>query len=372
MVKCLEQSVVPTKNRVKHVEYITAVYDFKKWLQSGLQISLSGHGSSSTWKEAHMESCHLYRFIKRRNLPKFAEEACGTEFTEPTHKDDIIILVKYRMASDGYAQPPQCFAPNQRFENLAKTVSSLQMAPRSVLSARQAKEFLKTAKAVTQPPWEMTRASEYLTNLVERNEMVNTPAWELPQIAWALSPWKLQPEDGAFLAGDLPADVMTPVWVQTGPASTLAKRPTAAKSKAKGSGRQRAAARPKTCARSPGGHEAGNVPQPAERPIAPPLAGAPNGLGEPGAPERAGVERQPRKHKITRLDQLPPLPEGVKLGCGSCRQADVGCRGCRARVNLFETSPGTWEFTDAPPVPACAKPARKCARKVFARPAGSG
>ena len=91
MVKCLEQSVVPTKNRVKHVEYITAVYDFKKWLQSGLQISLSGHGSSSSWKEAHMESCHLYRFIKRRNLPKFAEEACGTEFTEPTHKDDIIL-----------------------------------------------------------------------------------------------------------------------------------------------------------------------------------------------------------------------------------------------------------------------------------------
>ena len=111
MVKCLDQSVVPTKNRVKHVEYITAVYDFKKWLQSGLQISLSGHGSSSRWKGDHMDSCHLYRFIKRRNLPKFAEEACETEFTEPTHKDDIIILVKYRMASDGYAQPPQCFAP---------------------------------------------------------------------------------------------------------------------------------------------------------------------------------------------------------------------------------------------------------------------
>ena len=74
----------------------------------------------------------------------------------------------------------------------------MQMAHRSVLSARQAKEFLKTAKAVTQPPWEMKRASEYLTNLVERNEMVNTPAWELPQIAWALSPWKLQPEDVAF------------------------------------------------------------------------------------------------------------------------------------------------------------------------------
>ena len=191
------------------------------------------------------------------------------------------------------------------------------------------------------------------------------------------------------LSGELPSDVVTPVWVKAGPASTLAKRPTAAKSKAVPMA-DRVNARPKkralfpggheagnvpqpaASALFPGGHEAGNVPQPAERRSAPPLAGAPNGSGEPGAPERAGVERQPRGPKITRLDQLPPLPEGVKLGCGSCRQADVGCRGCRARVNLFETSPGTWEFTDAPPVPARAKPARKCARKVFARPAGSG
>ena len=48
-------------------------------------------------------------------------EACETEFTEADHEDGLIILVKHRMASDGYAQPPQVFAPSQRFEELAKT-----------------------------------------------------------------------------------------------------------------------------------------------------------------------------------------------------------------------------------------------------------
>ena len=47
VVKCLNQAVVPTKNRIKHVEYLTAVYDFKTWLENALQVGLSGHGSSA-------------------------------------------------------------------------------------------------------------------------------------------------------------------------------------------------------------------------------------------------------------------------------------------------------------------------------------
>ena len=85
------------------------------------------------------------------------------------------------------------------------------------------------------------------------------------------------------MSGELPSDVVTPVWVKAGPASTLAKRPTAAKSKAVPMA-DRVNARPKKRALFPTGMKRATCRSPQS--VRPPRLwlARPMGLASPGRP----------------------------------------------------------------------------------------
>ena len=342
VVACLDKAVIACRGRESHVEHFTGALDFKRWLES-LNVTLSGHGSHLKWKEQNLESCHVWRFLKRRNLPTFADESASSAFQDPPHPDDIILRVKHRMASDGYAQPPQVFIPNSRFAQLVGTKPA--MAQRSLFSSRQRTEFLKTAGLVEKEPWSMRKAKSYLSRLVHDNEAGTSTTWAPPVVDWVFSPHKLLPPADGVLSGLAQAGAATrPVWVTTGPAAK------AAASKAKPAAAKSGTRPPKRTA-PPVGDLAGAALADSDllggaaagRPAAPPLSGAPPGNIEPGAPAGSGIPPQPRRRRIADLSQLPPLPEGVKLGCTKCVFRVTGCRQCRAKIGMREVD-GVWQF----------------------------
>ena len=338
LVGCVKGAMHPTHGRVGHVEYIQATLDFKTWLSS-LDVTLTGQGSHASWKSLNLESCHVWRFLKRKHLTTFAQEQAQTTFTEPLHPDDIVLLVKHHLSSDGYAQPPQCLIPNSRFELLEGVPGP---APRNVFSQIQTKEFLKTAHLVKQVPWKLDKAASYLERLVHGNaDDDHHHEQPMPHVTWVFAPRRLKMPTAGLLSDASLSTPLTPVWVTTGPASQRAVKPaearthpTAAKTLAK--------ARVKRPAAAPLPHE---MPEEDGRERAPPLAGAPGGAEEPGAPLGSGVARRPpAKKRITSLSQLPDLPPGRTLGCSKCNHSVCGCRRCRGLIGLQESEPGVWKF----------------------------
>jgi hypothetical protein len=51
-------------------------------------------------------------------------------------------------------------------------------------SARQQKDFTKTAEAIKQSPWNMIKAHNWMTDLMAANSNGFAPTWVPPAISW--------------------------------------------------------------------------------------------------------------------------------------------------------------------------------------------
>ena len=325
----------PAKGRRPMAEQIRATYDFQKWFEK-LGTKLTGHGSHGSWKDKALESCHVYRFVKRASLPAFSADKVESTFKMEPHGNDIILLVKLRMGSECYAQPPQVFIPNDFFNTIQG--SRPEVASRALLSEQQCAEFQKTANHVCKPPWNMIKSQNYLTKLVVHNVAGESVDWNVPVINWVFQPKPLAVPPMNEMVLSKETEQTTPVWVQAGPVPKRHQVPD-----------KRNHAKDVSPAERPG------VPV-AERPCVPVAAGAPEGMSEAGAPNRGGVLPAA---KVGKAKSIPPHPEKLIFGCSQCRQSQNGCRKCRAKLG--------WALVDhlwqAIPIPPPKKKGRRATSK---------
>ena len=88
----------------------------------------------------------------------------------PEHPDDAILLLKQNVCSDRLSQPPQLLFPHAYLSKLdpAGPCSSM---PRNKLSTRALKEFRKTAGVVSEHPWNLFSAANYLREITKIKEI---------------------------------------------------------------------------------------------------------------------------------------------------------------------------------------------------------
>lgn len=164
----IQTNVRPVRGRAMHVELLEETYDFQKWI-SGAGVQVSGLAAT------HLEpnTCHLWRFIPRSMLPLVLDhqadvQKCDAWVGLPENDSDVVLLVKQYLHSSTLAQEPLLFLPEVLAGKLQKQQLGLRM--RNPLGERVAKEFLKTAAAVSRPPWNLVKAQAYLEALVRNNE----------------------------------------------------------------------------------------------------------------------------------------------------------------------------------------------------------
>ena len=93
--KHLQSRIWPLGDCVKEsVEIFDASYDWKGWL-AALEVNWHGHTSTKYTKLRNEDACHVFRFMKRKNLQiQLIQAPIETEFPEPPSPEDVIVLFK--------------------------------------------------------------------------------------------------------------------------------------------------------------------------------------------------------------------------------------------------------------------------------------
>ena len=178
-------------SRPMRVVQVGAVYDWKEYFAS-LGIKSSSHTQTPAMNRENKEACHVFRFFRRdcmHNLPGGLGAAVmpHTVFEEPPAGDDVILVTKHLLSSQSFAQDPVVFCPGSRFRALSAGGPGV-ISGRVLFSDRQQTEFLKTADAIKQSPWNMARGHDWLTTMVAANRQKGfSPTWVPPVISWVVS-----------------------------------------------------------------------------------------------------------------------------------------------------------------------------------------
>ncbi|CAJ1370296.1 unnamed protein product [Effrenium voratum] len=368
------QKVKPREGRELRVKKLEAAIDFEEFFSS-LQVNVSGHTQTHSKSKQGEEAVHVFFVQLRKNISKSWRDRIASSFPDTPSENDVILTCRHYLASDQDSQDPCVWVPDTRMRALQATAPD-SLAPRRSLSERQAKEFSKTAVAIAKPPWNMLKASSYLSNLVKENTQGGGPHWKPLPVDWALAGHP--PESSA---ASEPADAISPEemqWAVRKPAAVAAKpviktgaskaaakkskamkRPAAARSPEPVAGKRKAAEaagsppcgasanasdppQPEGCEAdavslpSPGSGEEGlhfNSALPAKPTASSATVGAPRGAVEAvPTDERPAAKEKPRKRQLGKL----PMPDDAKdyLGCTKCKYSNIGCATCRRKVGL--------------------------------------
>ena len=183
--RCMEATQGSRKVRVTQ---LGAVYDWESFFEP-LQVAPHSHVQSHAMSLQNKEACHVFRFYRRdAQIPGGLGEQMPvhTIFEDPPADDDIILVTKHLLGSESYTQEPIVFCPGARLRALA-TAGPKAIPGRVEFSPLQKKEFRKTAERVKMSPFNMHRASEWLTNLLRANLNRLSPTWLAPDISWIVS-----------------------------------------------------------------------------------------------------------------------------------------------------------------------------------------
>ena len=96
---------------------------------------------------------------------------------DPAHPCDVILLVKANISSDHYEGAPQVCLPWARLQRLPAFPPAT--FGHHEIPTHMRGQFLKTAKAIEKPPWNLQRAAVYLRKLLADDSPVS-----LPDISW--------------------------------------------------------------------------------------------------------------------------------------------------------------------------------------------
>ena len=298
----IERGVMPmAPNMPLCVEIIHDTYAFAQWLQP-LESVWKGHTSHRWTKKRGEEAVRVFRFLRRESMmldeqPHLAD--IETAFPDdPAHPRDVILLVKANISSDHYEGAPQVCLPWARLQRLPAFPPAA--FGHHEIPKHMRGQFLKTAKAIEKPPWNLQRAAVYLRKLMADDSPVS-----LPDISWVNN-------------ADRPHAPAAPTFRLPEDETLAAPKPA-----------QRVHVGPGTRAvRGPGEADAEGAAPPAEQERERKLP----------AMKRPAAENRPRhadgRPKRIKPADLPELPAGVTLGCSTCRFLKCGCPKCRARANI--------------------------------------
>ena len=264
------------------------------------------------------------------NIPGGMGEAVmpHTIFEDPPPDDDIILVTKHLLASQSYAQDPEVFCPGVRLRALPAEGPGI-ISGRVQLSARQHKEFIKTADVVTKSPWNMHRSGDWLKAIVATNRSGFSPDWVPPVISWVVSGDQVGRHPLPPMPRALP--YATPVAVAMEDVS------------------KRRIKRKRACSEvlAPAAQKSQRDQNLAAPSAAQSIAGAPPPMvNEAGAPANVAAPRvQPAVAVAVPSCTTPYNPYSLRfllaittepsLGCGKCRQSPAGCKGCRKKRDLW-------------------------------------
>ena len=322
--------------RPMRVTQVGALYDWEAFFAK-LEVAPHSHVQTHAMTTAHKEACHVFRFFRRDSVIAGGMGEAVTPhsiFEEPPAADDIILVTKHLLSSQEYAAPPQVFCPGSRFRALYGGPAVI--SGRVQFSARQQKEFLKTARVLKQSPWNMSKADDWLTALVDANKNGFSPTWVAPTISWVVSDNQVgehpMPATPPSMPRALPAASPVPVTMEDKRRRLTGKQPRGGLVVV--SKRRRACLSQRDCNLSPpsiiqsvAGAPLAEVSENGapENVAAPPVVNGRRPASQAVAPDRQGCWAM----SVRLRNQLLRTAEEPTLGCSRCRRSAVGCATCR-------------------------------------------
>ncbi|CAK9037692.1 Uncharacterized protein SCF082_LOCUS22283 [Durusdinium trenchii] len=201
----IQENLKPQQNRVVRVEVLHGSYNFQAW-HAPLRLNLAG----LTITEHDKEVNHSFRIIQRRDLERYgtdweiAQDVC--EGTASEQSRDAILLVKHQMSSKELSQLPVLLLPAARVSLLSHPAPN-ELMDRNPISVQTAKKYQRTAEAVAAPPWNLTRARDYLMDLCRRNRAgLQVGGWLEPLHFLESAPTRLATQESSIALGEVPGD----------------------------------------------------------------------------------------------------------------------------------------------------------------------
>ena len=255
----------------------------------------------------------------------------------------MFLLCKQFMHSSTLTQPPTLLLPAARLQRLSGLPDKI--LSRNKLSDRQLKEFRRTARIISQPPWSLQRGCEYLQGMCDDNE--SGREHQPPQIQYfntcpeALGVLQAQraaagpPPDVVNFAPGTPRKVVVRMRPPREPQPEVRGRGRGrghrgrGRGKGKGKGKQdcddhdvaAVAAEPEVAADEP---QDDAEPAPPHGPEVPGAEAAAPGVAANGKRGMADVvSPEGKRYRQSTVDQQS------RLGCNKCKFAVGGCRRCK-------------------------------------------
>ncbi len=304
-----------------------------------------------------------------------------SKFLDPDRKD-IIMVVKQRMHSTEWSQPPFVFVPARQLESIADEWPQATVA-RKVMHMEDIKELTKTMAKISAEPWNLFEGAKYIDSLIKQSGKV-PPAREAPWLN--IMQYRLDSTAMMTMGLQVHPDRLDPARFEPARVGKVEVKSTACKGMAKKPKHNKAAdhadeasrdveAEPvlpqevadameedtspslppdvsepeaaapkrspaaKAVMKRPASAKAGmkrpaaavaeDGPVPAEAVVA---AAKPKGRpkGKAKAQARHGLDHS--EHEaiyFLQKNMYVVIPDGISLGCTKCRQSPVGCKNCR-------------------------------------------
>ena len=197
--QAIREGVTPHGQRQLRASHVTAALNWSDHFGK-LPTETSGHTQTKGKTDAHLEAVHSFQFMLRRNHEGAVQELSGATCSP----QDVLLRCQHYLSSSEDSQPTQVFVPHSDWACLSGPAPE-ELLPRQSFSKRQRSEFSKTARCISQPPWNMD--TSYLLKLLQDNEDNWSEDWQPPAVSWALGETSY-PLQAAPPKAELPPDAL--------------------------------------------------------------------------------------------------------------------------------------------------------------------
>ena len=140
--------------------------------------------------------------MTREKYAQFGDVGMVENFQdEPPSPKDVVLVLKSHLSSDDISQKPFVFLPASALQNLQGWPEyTVQL---NKMSKETEKELRKTIEKVTQPPWHMKAAAEYIEQLIRQSgchPQCVRDSHPLEELKAKLADGESKPEPGVFKA----------------------------------------------------------------------------------------------------------------------------------------------------------------------------
>ena len=137
---------------------LSHVREYAEWFAEAM-VHIEGMAHS-------VGAAHSFTFTRRQTYELGKYGAPTSQFNDPSHANDVILIPRKYMASNELCQTPLVVMPYHRLQMFRDSgIVSPPIASRLVYSDTQRKELKKTAKLITQYPFNLRDAANYLESL---------------------------------------------------------------------------------------------------------------------------------------------------------------------------------------------------------------